>query len=89
MLDDWRLSRDQIKYLKNKKIIFQNYTSNNPLNDHDHCEFCFKKFSNNYNDLGKGYSTLDNYIWICEECYKDFKSIFNWELVNSDEMTDK
>ena len=34
--------------------------------DHDHCEFCWAKFSleGHSGDLDEGYATKDNYQWI-------------------------
>ena len=36
MDNDWRLFREQEKYLHGVTLIKQSYKSNNPLNDHDH-----------------------------------------------------
>ena len=44
MDSDWRLFREQDKYLRGVTLIRQSYISNNPFNDHDHCEFCMAKF---------------------------------------------
>jgi|LSQX01.1.fsa_nt_gb hypothetical protein len=78
---DWRLT-NQEKFLKNKKLIFARYTVPYIRWDHDHCEFCYKKFSNNDYDLHEGYCTLDHYHWICENCYNDFKDMFLWKVVD-------
>lgn len=72
--EDWRLT-DQEEYMKNLKLYHTNYTKNN----HDHCEFCFYKFEKKEQI---GYCTTDYYRWICEECYKDFKEVFDWKVVN-------
>jgi hypothetical protein len=43
--------------------------------------------SNNYNykecdgTLHEGYCTIDNYHWICETCFHDFKDMFKWKVV--------
>jgi hypothetical protein len=31
--------------------------------------------------LHRGYSTEDDYHWICESCYQDFVDIFDWRTV--------
>lgn len=49
-------------------------------NDHDHCEFCWAKFSDLDGCLHEGYSTLDRYRWICRACYAEFKERFGWKL---------
>jgi len=79
---DWRLFREQEKYLYGVALIHQPYMPSSSSNDHDHCEFCMEKFGKDVEDLKEGYSTLDNNIWICPQCYEDFKKKFAWKLVN-------
>jgi len=76
-MDDWRL-RGQDTYLKHIKLLKLNYSKRKTKTDHDHCEFCWKKFTDE-NDL-HGYTTEDHYRWICEECYNDFKELFQWQV---------
>lgn len=79
---DWRLN-GQMRYLNNavlKRICF--IPSVDELY-HKHCAFCWDKFSDEPGTLKFGYSTLDNKHWICEVCYKDFKELFNWSIVNA------
>lgn len=82
MDNDWRLFREQEKYLYGATLIQQFYTPNSSTNDHDHCEFCMEKFGKGSDDLKYGYSTEDNNIWICPQCYDDFKEKFAWKVVN-------
>lgn len=82
-MDDWRIT-NQDKYLKNVVLQRIPYASRNTVTDHDHCEFCMDKFSDNEGDLFVGYCTLDCYYWICDECYKDFNGLFGWKLTNKD-----
>lgn len=74
--NDWRLM-GQEKYLKNKDL-YHIYYNQNKNNDHDHCAFCTKKFSSQYQI---GYCTEDYYYWICEKCFDDFKDLFNWRVL--------
>jgi hypothetical protein len=38
--------------------------------DHDHCAFCFAKFTENTAaTLHEGYTTIDNALCICPECF--------------------
>lgn len=79
MQEDWRLTT-QMKYLyraKLKKAIFKKTEQN----DHEHCEFCFDKFSEEENTLHEGYCTMDRYRWICEVCFRDFHEQFEWTVV--------
>ena len=80
MDNDWRLFREQDKYLYGVTLIKQSYKPNNLLNDHDHCEFCMAKFGKENGDLKQGYSTENGNIWICSQCYDDFKERFQWRV---------
>lgn len=80
MNDDWRLFREQEKYLFGGVLIKYDYRPGDASNDHDHCEFCMAKFGKATGDLKAGYSTIDCKIWICNECYEDFKEKFNWTV---------
>ena len=42
--EDWRLFREQERYLTGAHLIYHLYEPHNPSNDHDHCEFCMAKF---------------------------------------------
>ncbi len=77
--NDWRLT-GQEKYLKGVTLYWREYTRWSESWEHDHCEFCWAKFMvEDYPDvLHEGYTTEDNYRWICKKCFEDFKDIFNW-----------
>lgn len=81
MNNDWRLFREQNRYMHGVTLIAQPYKSSNPFNDHDHCEFCMAKFGKENNALKQGYSTEDGNIWICSQCYNDFREQFEWKIV--------
>lgn len=80
--NDWRLS-NQLNYLQGITLTYRPYAPASATNDHDHCEFCFAKFISGGSDQGlnAGYSSIDAYRWICEECYEDFADLFEWRLV--------
>ena len=80
MNNDWRLFREQEKYLYGVTLIQHSYQPSGSFNDHDHCEFCMAKFGQGMGELKYGYSTKDNNIWICPGCYDDFKKKFKWNL---------
>ena len=80
METDWRLFREQDKYLLGVSLVQGSYKSNVSFNDHDHCEFCMAKFGKGNDELKEGYSTKDSSIWICPQCYDDFKEQFNWAV---------
>jgi hypothetical protein len=80
--NDWRL-KGQEAYLSGKTLYFRKWKSPNSERDHAHCEFCWDKISEYPDTLHQGYTTEDNYYWICQNCYNDFKEMFQWK--NSEE----
>ncbi len=80
---DWRL-QGQEKYLKGVALTHREYRryEKNPGWDHDHCEFCWDKFmvEDIPGVLHQGYATRDEYRWICERCFSDFKDMFEWTV---------
>lgn len=81
--DDWRL-QGQERYLAGASLIRRAYRlyHADPSWDHDHCEFCWAKFTigDDSDALHEGYSTEDEYRWICERCVTDFQDRFAWTL---------
>jgi hypothetical protein len=84
---DWRL-QGQESYLLGVTLVRREYRAypENPKWDHDHCEFCFAKFSemSSSETVQAGYSTPDEYRWICPTCFTDFKGRFNWIVAPED-----
>jgi len=82
---DWRL-RGQERYLQGVALVRRDYRrcQKNADWDHDHCQFCFGKFM--VEDLPDvfhvGYCTEDEYHWICEQCFQDFRERFCWRVLN-------
>ncbi|MBQ9985380.1 MAG: hypothetical protein IJP38_03625 [Oscillospiraceae bacterium] len=75
--EDWRLT-DQEDYLKRRTLLHTHYIQPSPNWDHDHCVFCWGKIDE------KTHSSYvvedDARFWICEECYEDFKEMFEWTV---------
>jgi len=82
-MSDWRL-QGQAKYLSGVSLSKKTYRKRREDWDHDHCEFCWAKFSEAEGDLHEGYTTDDEYYWICEQCYSDFKKQFRWMVKRSE-----
>ena len=80
--NDWRL-QGQEKYMTGRKLKLVPFSPLSKTWDHEHCEFCWAKFSNHEDDLHEGYVTEDKHTWICPECCADFKEMFEWELIES------
>ncbi len=76
---DWRL-QGQEKYLHGAVLVKKKYQRYRVGWEHDHCEFCGTKFSLKEGDLHEGYATQDNYRWICDTCFDDFKKQFEWKV---------
>lgn len=80
MENDWRLTNQDL-FLSKAKLKKQNYKKPSKEWDHDHCCFCWEKFSEDETvGMTWGYSTLDEKYWICEDCFNDFKDKFEWEV---------
>ncbi len=73
--NDWRL-RNQLDYLYGVELFQVDYQQKSSEWEHEHCEFCWDKFSN---EIQKCYTTKDKYHWICTQCYNDFKEMFKWK----------
>ena len=78
---DWRLL-NQEKYLQDAVLTKAIFYEQEVGNDHAHCEFCWDKFSERSGDLHEGFTTIDKKIWICDNCFHDFKEKFKWTVAN-------
>ncbi len=83
--NDWRLLRGQINYLQGVDLVFHSYIPQSKNNDHDHCAFCMQKFSQ---PSQYGYSTINNYTWICPQCFQDFRDMFHWNVISKNQFGD-
>ncbi len=91
--DDWRYVNGES--LKGSEFVFKEYKSIIEDNDHDHCSFCWAKFSLTIDDsLKEGYQTILEPIvwegkkrkrdeWVCSECFNDFKDLLDLKLKDS------
>jgi hypothetical protein len=81
---DWRC-QGQEKYLQGVTLVHRQYRRcpKNTNWDHDHCEFCGVKFMvEDFPEvLHQGYATEDDYRWICEPCFADFREMFKWQVI--------
>ena len=79
--NDWRLSTPK-DYLKGRAWIRKPYRKYREGWDHDHCEFCWAKFMEpgTPDTLHEGYSTRDDYWWVCSQCFDDFRELFGWTI---------
>ena len=81
--DDWR-RQGQEHFLNGVTLVHRPYRQyeNNPRWEHDHCGFCGAKFSllDKADCLKEGYTTEDDYHWICQTCFDDFQEEFQWQV---------
>ena len=82
-MEDWRI-QNQEDYLMEKTLYFKKYKRYRDDWDHDHCEFCGVKISEEPQDENYGYAMEDEYYWICKTFFHDFKDLFHWTLSNTD-----
>jgi hypothetical protein len=80
---DWRLAV-QHDWLRGVPLTRRAYRAfpTNPSWDHDHCAFCWEKFESGSDERAPrlGYCTLDEYHWICDACFLEFRGRFGWTL---------
>ncbi len=82
-MNDWRL-QGQDRYLRGVALARKRYQRYRTGWEHDHCEFCGDKFSEDSDDLSIGYVTTDSKHWVCETCFKDFVREFQWITLPSE-----
>lgn len=80
--DDWRLT-GQEGSLRGETLYRRRWTAPSPQWDHEHCAFCWAKFSGCNGTLREGYVTRDGRHWICPQCFSDFKTLFAWNVAGS------
>lgn len=76
---DWRVT-NQMNYLFKQNLIKGCFVPYREGWEHEHCAFCSEKIDAN---TPIAYSTVDRYHWICEQCFNDFKEMFEWEVFNA------
>jgi hypothetical protein len=84
-MDDWRL-QGQERYLSGVTLYRRAYRRYSETWDHDHCAFCWVKFSEQdlTGALHSGYATADDAHWICDRCFQDFRDGFRWRVVRGE-----
>jgi len=80
----------QERYLQGAELDLRDYTPYSESWEHDHCEFCQRKFmAPGGGDPGartRGYATTEahergaGYYWVCEDCFRDFAEQFEWRV---------
>jgi hypothetical protein len=81
---DWRLSNGG-DHLKGLALARRVWRETRPQWDHDHCELCMAKIADARipEALHEAYATKDEYRWICEVCFGDFREFYGWRLTDA------
>jgi hypothetical protein len=71
---------NQKKFLFGVVLKKRTWSRQAPEWDHDHCAFCWAKFSDvdDVDALHEGYATSDMDHWVCTTCFADFRTHFQW-----------
>jgi len=78
--NDWRITFQE-DYLMSALFEKKKYQKKSIEWDHDHCEFCEEKFSEDpIVGMSVGYYTENRESWVCEQCFNDFKDLFMFGL---------
>jgi len=77
--EDWRIM-GQEGYLAHKRLQHRKFDRALCVEDYDSCEFCFSKFDKDPKHPLSAFFCPEKKVWICEECYNDFKEHFDWTV---------
>jgi hypothetical protein len=85
---DWRL-QGQERWLSSATLFWRSWRESRPGWDHDHCAFCWKKIApiDMPDTLHEGYTTDDEYYWVCASCAADFTLRFGFTLKGGPNLT--
>jgi hypothetical protein len=83
--NDWRL-HGQERYLTGVTLSRRRWRESRPGWDHDHCQFCNAKFAafEGQGILLQGWTTPDEYHWVCDACFADFRDRFAWRVIEQE-----
>ena len=80
---DWRLDiAEEPEFYAKYTWQFKRWTKTRGHWDHDHCEFCGIEISGIFGEdiLNEGWANEDEYYWICDKCFNEFKDIYRWKI---------
>ena len=81
----------QERFLQGAEFVHKPYRAWSESWEHDHCAFCTRKFVEagrslgdavtiGYAAVGRGPEGQDDYHWVCEPCFADFRERFEWRV---------
>ncbi len=77
--EDWRIM-GQEGYLKKRTVFHKKFNVLTTPIGYRQCEFCYSIFSDEPGKLKHGYHEPISDSWICEDCFQDFKDMFQWTV---------
>jgi hypothetical protein len=84
MAEDWRLSlASPPEFYARFTWMHKPWTKTREGWDHDHCEFCRAKISDAVVEggLAQGWASDNDYYWVCDPCFTEFRETFKWNEV--------
>lgn len=82
--EDYRI-QGQEGYLLNKHLQHRKFDRKLCVEDFDQCEFCWSCFDEDKSCPLNAYFEPMVKVWICEDCFNDFKEHFHWTVDEIDE----
>jgi hypothetical protein len=69
------------EYLRGLTLVRRPWRESRPGWDHDHCDLCLTTFGDQRfpDALNEGYTTEDEYRWICPSCSETFRRHYGWQ----------
>jgi hypothetical protein len=93
MEEDWRLM-GQERFLQGAAFRHKPYRAWRDDWEHDHCAFCTRELvekgassddpdaqTEGYAAIGRGPRGEDDYHWVCDDCFGDFRDRWEWTVV--------
>ena len=68
------------RVLQGQTFVYRKFKARS-INDHEHCLFCMACIAEEGSgDYTHGYAREDLEWWVCEQCFADFKDMFDFKL---------
>ena len=82
--EDWRSRLPHDDHLHGLEWCRSQYAQPSPTWDHDHCEFCWRRFAepDKFADaIPSGWTDVERqFHWVCEDCFQYFRQQYEWKV---------
>ena len=65
-------------FMRHAVLVRREFTPTDD-NDHEHCIMCGAKFAAPPEGLTIGYATPDGMYWVCDECFDEYGTEYDWK----------